>query len=334
MAVTEPNFESFFNLKLTQVPPDDWWVVPVDIEGSSAAITEGKAREVNLVGAASIAAIRNEFGSDGVPYIFGGDGACFLVAPPQLERVEKKIRAVQNLVRERLNFHLRVGKMSVGKIHEKGGSLRYGFLSVGKSEGFHFFRGNGFALAEKLLKASNENINLDESKNHDQPDLSGLSCKLDPFKSDQGNILSVIIEPNVPIQEEDELFKQIIQVFCGRKKLSDFKPITHHNQRRSWVSNTARTEAKLFARSLIEAVIENVLVTFLFRTNIKINSLGKPSDYTDTLLKQSDWIKMDGSLRMVVEASHEEGQRLHDVLQDFFKRGKLYFGIAKSKEAV
>lgn len=42
--------------------PEGWLIVITDVEGSTKAIEEGKYREVNLVGASSIAAVHNAVG--------------------------------------------------------------------------------------------------------------------------------------------------------------------------------------------------------------------------------------------------------------------------------
>ena len=38
---------------------DDWWVIVTDIQGSTKAIQEGRYKDVNLIGAASIMAMLN-----------------------------------------------------------------------------------------------------------------------------------------------------------------------------------------------------------------------------------------------------------------------------------
>ncbi|MSR22158.1 MAG: DUF3095 family protein [Gemmatimonadetes bacterium] len=59
--------------------PDDWAVVAADVVNSSAAIEEGRYKEVNTVGVSIIAATRNAVRPIEVPYLFGGDGALLCI---------------------------------------------------------------------------------------------------------------------------------------------------------------------------------------------------------------------------------------------------------------
>src|SRR5271169_6282939 len=59
--------------------PEDWTVVVTDVEGSTQAIQEGRYKTVNMVGAATIAAVVNATGQWDLPFVFGGDGATALV---------------------------------------------------------------------------------------------------------------------------------------------------------------------------------------------------------------------------------------------------------------
>ena len=55
--------------------PDDWTVVLTDVVGSTEAVRAGRYRDVNYVGAASIAAVLNASGRADLPFVFGGDVA-------------------------------------------------------------------------------------------------------------------------------------------------------------------------------------------------------------------------------------------------------------------
>ena len=80
---TLPSFDDFMAVfeETNYTPiPDGWTIVITDIKGSTKAITEGRYKDVNMVGAASISAVLNVTRANEVPFSFGGDGATF-VAP-------------------------------------------------------------------------------------------------------------------------------------------------------------------------------------------------------------------------------------------------------------
>ena len=52
--------------------PETWHVVLADVKGSTRAIQEGRYKDVNMVGAAAIAAVCNAWDRRYLPYVFGG----------------------------------------------------------------------------------------------------------------------------------------------------------------------------------------------------------------------------------------------------------------------
>ena len=67
--------------------PDNWLVIITDIANSTIAISEGRYKDVNSLGAAVIAAVRNAIGKEKFPFIFGGDGAILLIPDSHKDEV-------------------------------------------------------------------------------------------------------------------------------------------------------------------------------------------------------------------------------------------------------
>src|SRR5690242_19580384 len=65
--------------------PDNWLVGVADVEQSTKAIQEKRYKAVNMAGAAVIAAVANALDGRDFPFVFGGDGASFAVAPADAE---------------------------------------------------------------------------------------------------------------------------------------------------------------------------------------------------------------------------------------------------------
>ena len=78
-------------------------VIVADVRSSTKLTESGRQRDVNLVGAACIAAIRNLFPIGQVPYAFGGDGATFLVEDVDLKRCLDALLAVQTAASRNLD---------------------------------------------------------------------------------------------------------------------------------------------------------------------------------------------------------------------------------------
>ena len=73
------DFAEFVDFKAYEPVPDDWIVMIADVRGSTRAIEEGRYKDVNMVGAASITAVLNVCGEIEVPFVFGGDGGTVIV---------------------------------------------------------------------------------------------------------------------------------------------------------------------------------------------------------------------------------------------------------------
>lgn len=73
------NFLEITNSDNFHSVPSDWHVVITDIISSTKAIEEGRYKQVNLLGASSIAAVLNIASEIEIPFVFGGDGATLLI---------------------------------------------------------------------------------------------------------------------------------------------------------------------------------------------------------------------------------------------------------------
>src|SRR5437588_345282 len=100
--------------------PDDWSVGVADIVESTRAIAEARYKAVNMAGASVIAAITNALEGREFPFVFGGDGASFAVAPGDLERAREALAATATWVEESLDLVMRVALVLVGNSPDAG----------------------------------------------------------------------------------------------------------------------------------------------------------------------------------------------------------------------
>ncbi|MFN7684531.1 MAG: DUF3095 family protein [Oligoflexia bacterium] len=323
--------------------PGTSYVVMTDVKGSTAAVREGRYRDVNLLGASSIAAIRNEFPDLSIPYVFGGDGATFIVPQEYLLRCREVLGRVQKVALTEMKLELRVGHVSVGEIAQQGGEVRVGFKSVGGREGFYYFRGSGLAIAESLIKSRQSFVCDPANDDSKAANLEGLSCRVQPFPSRRGTIACVLVEPRCQGTEQDELLDQILFVMSPGGELRNASPLSMQTLHRKWLPSTWLSEARLQAaglsgfarlarigRILAETLVGNVC----FALNIRNPVLGSPQQYERDMMTQSDWIKMDGGLKFVADLELGELARLSALLERLYADGKIFFGIEQCKSAV
>jgi hypothetical protein len=94
------------------------------VTGSTQAIESGAYKKVNTVGAACIAAVVNVDRGVDIPFVFGGDGATFVVPDTLRERVIPALREAQRLSRHNFDLLLRVGMVRVSTLAAKGLTAR------------------------------------------------------------------------------------------------------------------------------------------------------------------------------------------------------------------
>ncbi len=337
------NYEMLANLPATETAPESSWILIADVRGSTEAVRQGRYREVNLIGAACVASIRNSFEQRSVPYVFGGDGATFLVAHQDLERCEALLTAVQKMAWESFQLNLGIGRMQVSEIRRLGAEIRYGFLTWGQSELLPFFRGNGLALAEKKIKEAMTLLKPAATVQTPAPAIEGLSCRIMPFKAVRGRILSVLVEPMVGMDREDALLAEVFAVFKKRGSIERLSPVNKTSIRRPWLTLQWVKEAFMHRQSaglrdtvmaLIKALLGYLLTTAIFRFGWKTKVLGEVETYQGSMLEQSDWMKMDGVLRMVIDVTPEEEADLRQTLERLEAAGLIVFGIFASSAAL
>lgn len=326
-------------------PADDFsYVVVADVRGSTQAVKAGKQRHVNLVGAACIAAIRNAFPIGTIPYVFGGDGATFLVAAQYLERVNEILASVQVMARAGLNLSLRVGSVSVAELRSHGKDVRVGVLTCGSEEQVFVLNGDGLPFADEIVKKRDSGAVLAASvTDSSSADLQGLSCRLLPFQSLRGSIYNFIIETTVAAHDQANLVEKIRQSLKGQGEFERFRPLQHKNINRSWLPKTWLLEARFFSisagllsdiKKYLRSMLENLMTTFVFKFN-KANSMtGLPSHYTEDMLLQCDWMKMNGALYLTLDMTDQEARLFIRELDSLESQGKVHYGMHRSSSAL
>ena len=206
------NLESFVtfaevaDLDNYQAAPDDWHVIIADVKGSTQAIAEGRYKQVNMIGAACINAVLNITEKGRIPYVFGGDGATLMVPSSCLDDCKQVLLGVRYLAATRFNLSLRVGVVAVATIHEHD----YLRVMVGKYQlspvnALATFSGGGMELAEQWIKSGSEYL-LEQEPDDKHPDLSGLSCRWEPLASQNGVMLSLLMQA----RSDDESAKAVL----------------------------------------------------------------------------------------------------------------------------
>ena len=173
--------------------PDDWAIGVADIVESTKAIAAQRYKAVNMAGAAIIASVTNALEGREFPFVFGGDGASFAVAPGDLDRARAALAATASWVREDLDLVMRVALVPVSAIRAQGLDVRVARFGPSANLSYAMFSGGGLGWADAAMKRGEFAVEV--APPGTQPDLSGLSCRFEEIPSTRGLILSVLVAP-------------------------------------------------------------------------------------------------------------------------------------------
>jgi hypothetical protein len=334
-----PVFRGFTRLMEPQLYsplPDDWCIGVADIVDSTKAIAAKRYKAVNMAGAAVIAAVTNALGGREFPFVFGGDGASFAVAPADLEVVREALAATAAWVGEDLDLVMRVALVPVSAIRAQGADVRVARFGPSANLSYAMFSGGGLGWAEAAMKRGE--FALAAAAPGTQPDLSGLSCRFEEIPAARGLILSVLV---VPTRAGDPLaFRKVIEDViqlverspdAGRPVPPDGPPLKWPPQglefeaRAKRGGSLARRRAYVLGRTLFAYVV--------MRFGIKVGGF-VPAVYTRQVVENSDFRKYDDGLRMILDCTPELERALAKRLAEAASAGVVRYGLHRQDAAM
>ena len=321
--------------------PDDCLLACADIRGSTQAIAEGRYKEVNLAGAACITAVLNACGRADMPFIFGGDGAVLLLRAEDAARARAALAGTVRMVREALKLELRAGLVRLADLRAAGAELRVGRVQM--SAGFRqaAFLGGATSLAERWLKAGDARIDLIEASRRERAaDFTGLECRWRGIRPSQGGVVALIVEARAP----DEAGRRAtlaailgeVQAILGAA--AERRPVSEETLHLSLAGEDLAGEARVASGRPQPAwwhrwrvLVETAVGRFIMARGLRI--LGADwSRYKADAAANTDFEKLDDTLRMVVAASPAALEHLRQRLEAAESSGRIWYGLEASEE--
>lgn len=318
--------------------PATAWVLLTDIRGSTQAIKEGRYRHVNTIGASCIAAVRNALGRKEIAYVFGGDGASFVVAADDKELALESLLAVKQMSQENFGLQLRVGAVPVADIRKAGGDIFVAKYELVPGQFLAAFRGGGLALADSLVK-ENSNYLIDSQVVKSKPNLEGLSCRWEPLRSQNGSMLSLLVQSceATDMKIYSDVISEIQNIVGAN--LGTLNPVQVTNMRLKWVPPSGNIEASLKGKPIfywlyrIKVLFVSLFVKFLVATNIPLGSF-RGDKYQRETSANADYKKFDDMLRLVLDCSEKQSERIVSYLENLRNQKKIFYGFQKSSSAL
>ncbi|WP_439396208.1 DUF3095 domain-containing protein [Bradyrhizobium sp. PMVTL-01] len=334
-----PVFRGFTSLMdpALYVPlPDDWSIGVADIVDSTKAIAAQRYKAVNMAGAAVIAAVTNALEGREFPFVFGGDGASFAVAPSDLDAAREALAATATWVREGLDLKMRIALVPVSAIRTQGFDVRVARFGPSPNLSYAMFSGGGLAWADAAMKRGE--FAVTEAPSGTQPDLSGLSCRFEVMPSARGLILSVLV---MPARDADpHAFRKVIEdiIHLVERSPEGGRPVPPQGPPLKWPPQGLDFEARTKRGGPLLARRASVLAYTLFaylimRFDIRIGGF-VPSLYKRQVVDNSDFRKYDDGLRMILDCTPQLERALSDRLAAAARDGIVRYGLYRQDAAM
>ena len=329
-------FRSLMDPALYAPLPDDWTVGVADIVDSTRAIAERRYKSVNMAGAAVIAAVTNALQEREFPFVFGGDGAGFAVAPADLSAARDALAATAAWVRDELGLTMRIALVPVAAIRAKGLEVRVARFAPSPHVSYAMFAGGGLGWAEAAMKRGEFSIPL--APPGIAPDLSGLSCRFEEMPARRGVILSVLIVPTA--QADGAAYRSLIEdiVTMVERSPEAGRPVPHEGPGLRWPPQGLELEAHAERGVPLTLRRAGLLIRTLFsyliiRFGITVRGF-VPRRYLSELVENSDFRKYDDGLRMVVDCAPELADALEQKLATAVAAGVARYGVSRQQSAM
>jgi hypothetical protein len=310
--------------------PGDWSVAVSDVVSSTAAIKEGRYKDVNLAGAATIAGIANAVGRDDLPFAFGGDGAVVLIPPELRDTAAGAMRATTRLVREVMGLSLRGAMIPLAEIRARGRDVRVAAHDLGAGRTLAMLAGGGTEIAETLCKsADGACFNLGDGGDN-EADLSGLSCRWEPLTPAHGAIMALVVHARDPGNDIVPAIYRDIHARIAAIAGAAASPAHAGAYRLKWPPRGMAREAALQATSprgntSARILMEGALSKLSRFTGWKPGGFDARA-YEASLPAHSDYRKYADSLRMVIDLTPQQAESIRALLEAEWKKGAVDYG--------
>lgn len=330
------DFAEFVELDAYAPVPDDWVVMISDVQGSTRAIEDGRYKDVNMVGAASITAVLNACGGIVVPFVFGGDGGTLVVPRSLSSAASDALIGLQAMSRATFGLSLRVGAMPVADLRARGADVRVRKYELSAGNHLAMFAGGGLELSDSLLKSAppDSPYLLAAESEIAGPNLEGLSCRWEPLTPKSGRMMTLMVQgTSSDPGDEGALLGGVVREISDilGHRLQESAPASVHSMTFRWPPRGLELEARATAgrqaflgRYL--AVLASSLIQFWCeRFDPRAGPYNAPV-YRDELRSNTDFRKYDGILRMVLDVTESQAESIERYLGREHGAGRLVYG--------
>lgn len=317
--------------------PDGWLLAVADIVSSTKAIASGHYKSVNMAGASVISAVLNALDKGDYPFVFGGDGALVAIPPSGEARVRQALAAVRAWVKEELQLDLRTALVPMSAVRGEGLDVMVARFNPSEYVSYAMFFGGGTSWAERQMKAGN--FIVEAAAPEARPDLTGLSCRWNPIKAHNGEIVSIIAVPGN--SGNSAKFQQLVAdiIAISREQSRDAHPVPVEGPTPSLIFDGADIEARASAapadrwRRKLAVSLQIVAVYILDKFGLRVATFDAKV-YRRDLAANSDFRKFDDGLKMTIDVDAAQLSRIEARLRQAEAEGICRYGLHRQDSAL
>lgn len=334
------DFEDVADPSLYLPLPDGWALAVADIIDSTGAIENGRYKAVNMAGAGVISAIANVLGKSDLPFVFGGDGAVVAIPADGLEKARDALSRAQSWVRDDMDMGLRAALVPVSEIRANGLDVRVARYRASEHATYAMFSGGGNSWAEASMKRGLYAVEAAPSGS--RPDLTGLSCRWNPIKSNHGRIVSVIAIPG-PAGDAKAFRKLVADVVAlANEDGRGGHPVPVDGPELGFVREGLGMEARAQSgygdlagrlRRSASIIGQALLVRVLYALGVSLGRFNAAT-YKRDVASNTDFRKFDDGLKMTVDVSAGGLSRIKAALEKAAAGRVCYYGLHEQDAAL
>ena len=319
--------------------PDDWHVALCDVRNSTAAVADGKYRNVNLIGAAAITAVLNAAGGVEVPFSFEGDGSLICVPQRLLEPTRAALAKTREVARDAFGLDLRIATVPVPDLRAAGFSVQVARYRVSEHYVQAVFSGGGIAYADSLIKdpATEAHYAIAPGSVEPKGSFDGFECRWEDIPSRHGETVSLMVlalhyEPERAAAVYRNVITKVREVYgdddaCHPVAVPELAMTLKADLLADELGvRTGKAGGFDRWRRLMRTRAIVLLGRFLMRFGIKTEETDW-SLYKATLARNSDVRKFSDVYRQILSGTPEQRLQLDAWLQQQFKSRQLLYGL-------
>ena len=316
----------------------DWWLAVADVVGSTKLAAAGRDRDVNFIAGAVVAALGEVARRDGeaAAVQFGGDGAIAAVPPDCVEATRKALAALAFWSRHDFDIGLRIGMVPVSALEDQGLETLVALHDFGNGNSFGIFLGAGAPAADSWVK-TDARWRLEPAEG-DLPGIEGLSCRWRPFPNRRGLVLCVIADATESGAAGLAALARLQHRIEAVVPTADASPLGDGDHLAPRAIPTAHclglelhTE-RPWRRPLrlVRALIGGAILATTHALGGRLGAVDVIK-YRRAMAERSDYRKLAGGPRLVLDVSEADAARIEAVLAEAEAKGEIVFGTARSE---